>query len=83
MVEQSSEVYVLTSIWDYYEDVNRYYDKSFFRKNDRNVHAFEAYVTPLGGGRSSRSVFDLNTRSKETRAAWQPNTTGIPQIGDM
>lgn len=83
MVEQSSEVYVLTSIWDYYEDVNRYYDKSFFRRNDRNVHAFEAYVTPLGGGRSSRSVFDLDTRSKETRVAWQPNKTGIPQIGDM
>ena len=82
-IEQSEDIYTLGTIWDYYEEENIHYDKSFFKKNDNSVSAFNAYVTTLGGGRSSRSVFDLNTRSKETRAAWQPNTTGIPQIGDM
>ena len=82
-IEQSEDIYTLGTIWDYYEEENIHYDKSFFKKNDNSVSAFNAYVTALGGGRSSRSVFDLNTRSKETRAAWQPNTTGIPQIGDM
>lgn len=82
-IEQSEDIYTLGTIWDYYEEENMHYSKSFFRKNYNSVSAFNAYVTPLGGGRSSRSVFDLDTRSKETRAAWQPNTTGIPQIGDM
>lgn len=82
-IEQSEDIYTLGSIWNYYEEENMYYGKSFFRKNYNSVSAFNAYVTALGGGRSSRSVFDLDTRSKETRAAWQPNTTGIPQIGDM
>lgn len=82
-IEQSENIYTLGTIWNYYEEENVHYSKSFFKKNDSYVSAFNAYVTPLGGGRSSRSVFDLDTRSKETRAAWQPNTTGIPQIGDM
>ena len=82
-VDVSSDVYALTSIWDYYEEDNAYYSKSFFRKDYSSVSAFNAYVTTLGGGRSSRSMFDLDTRSKETRAAWIPNKTGIPQIGDM
>ena len=74
----------MTSVRTYYED-NVYvnYDKSVFVKGQSNVEAFNAYVTTLGGGRSSRTLFDLDTRSKETRAAWIPNKTGIPQIGDM
>lgn len=82
-IKQSEDIYTLSSIWNYYEEEDIYYSKSFFKKNNSYVSAFNAYVTTLGGGRSSRSVFDLDTRSKETRAAWQPNTTGIPQIGDM
>lgn len=82
-IEQSENIYTLGTIWNYYEEENMHYSKSFFRKSYNYVSAFNAYVTTLGGGRSSRSVFDLDTRSKETRAAWQPNTTGIPQIGDM
>ena len=82
-IKQSEDIYTLGSIWNYYEEEDIYYSKSFFKKNNSYVSAFNAYVTTLGGGRSSRSVFDLDTRSKETRAAWQPNTTGIPQIGDM
>ena len=82
-VKRSEDVYALGSVWNYYETENMYYSKSFFRKNSNYVSAFNAYVTTLGGGRSSRSLFDLDTRSKETRAAWIPNKTGIPQIGDM
>ena len=83
-VNASTEVYALTSVRIYYED-NVYvnYDKSVFVKGQSNVEAFNAYVTTLGGGRSTRTLFDLDTRSKETRAAWIPNKTGIPQIGDM
>ena len=68
---------------DYYEEENASYWKNFFKKNESVVYEFGAYVTPLGGGRSSRTLFELDTRSKETRAAWIPNKTGIPQIGDM
>ena len=82
-IKGSDEVYALCSEWNYYEEENMHYYKSFFRKNSSYVSAFNAYVTPLGGGRSSRKLFDLDTRSKETRAVWSPNKTGIPQIGDM
>lgn len=82
-IEPSDDVYTLGHHWNYYEEENMHYYKSFFRKNSSSVQKFNAYVTTLGGGRSSRTLFDLDTRSKETRAAWQPNTTGIPQIGDM
>lgn len=83
-VESSSDIYFLGTDWNYYEEEQMYYSKSFFKKNDwGDVRKFNAYVTTLGGGRSSRSKFDLDTRSKETRAVWQRNTSGIPQIGDM
>lgn len=80
-----SDIYVLSNDgWNYYEEEDMYYQKSFFKKSEwAEVYKFNAYVTTLGGGRSSRTMFDLDTRSKETRAAWQRNTTGIPQIGDM
>lgn len=58
------------------------YGSVFVRSLD-DVYTFEAYVTTLGGGRSSRSLFGTDTHSKATRAAGQRNTTGIPQIGDM
>ena len=80
-VESSSETYGLTGQWGYH-DSQIYYRKNFFAKNEE-VYKFNAFVTALGGGRSSRSLFDLDTRSKETRASWIPNKTGIPQIGDM
>lgn len=76
--------YILSSEWGYYEDDQMYYNKSLFKKDQyTGVQKFNAYVTTLGGGRSSRSTFELDTRSKETRAVWTPNKTGIPQIGDM
>lgn len=58
------------------------YGSVFVRSLD-DVYTFEAYVTTLGGGRSSRSLFGTDTHSKATRSADQRNTTGIPQIGDM
>lgn len=83
-IYNSSDIYYLTTEWNYYEEEQMYYDKNFFKKYERGrVNKFNAYVTTLGGGRSSRTLFDLDTRSKETRAAWIPNKTGIPQIGDM
>lgn len=82
-VESSPDIYTLGDIGDWYEE-NHYYYQQFFVKNSGNsAGKFKAYATPLGGGRSSRKLFDLDTRSKETRAAWIPNNTGIPQIGDM
>lgn len=54
-----------------------------FVRSLEDVYTFEAYVKTLGGGRSSRSAFDVDGRSKHTRAAWKRNNTGIPQIGDM
>ena len=83
-IYNSSDIYYLTTEWNYYEEEQMYYDKNFFKKYEwGRVNKFNAYVTTLGGGRSSRTLFDLDTRSKETRAAWIPNKTGIPQIGDM
>ena len=82
-VERSEAVYTLGTRWNYYEEENMHYSKSFFIKNNGSVERFNAYVTTLGGGRSSRSLFGLDTRSKATRTSGQPNTTGIPQIGDM
>ena len=54
---------------------------SAFVRNITDVYAFEAYVTP--GGRSARSLFGMDTRSSASRASYQPNKSGIPQIGDM
>lgn len=82
-VERSEAVYTLGTRWNFYEEENMHYGKSFFIKNNGSVERFNAYVTTLGGGRSSRSLFGLDTRSKATRTSGQPNTTGIPQIGDM
>jgi len=64
--------------------VNNYYTSgTAFTRNSEPVYTFEAYVKTLGGGRSSRSTFEIDGRSKNTRSADQPNKTGIPQIGDM
>lgn len=82
-VERSEAIYTLGPRWNYYEEEDMHYSKSFFIKNYDSVDRFNAYVTTLGGGRSSRSLFGLDTRSKATRTSGQPNTTGIPQIGDM
>lgn len=82
-VDRSDEVYALSYQHGYYEEENMWYYKSFFFKNRADVRKFNAYATPLDGGRSSRSSFGLDTRSKETRASYLPNKTGVPQIGDM
>ena len=74
-------IYTLFSKWDNYD--NMWYGKSFFTRSASDVYPFNAYVTAPGGGRSSRSDFDLDTRSSETRALYAPNNTGVPQIGDM
>ena len=57
---------------------------SRFTRSAGDIYPFNAYVTAKGGGRSSRTEFDLDTRSSATRGVpYKPNTTGIPQIGDM
>ena len=80
-VKQALYVYALQSLHDYYD--NMWYGKNFFIRSSGGVYPFNAYVTAPGGGRSSRSTYDIDTRSKETRAKYSPNNTGIPQIGDM
>ena len=54
-----------------------------FARSTYDVYPYNAYVKTLGGNRSARSVFSMDTRSSSSRAAWQRNITGIPQIGDM
>ncbi len=80
-VKKALYVYSLESQWDYYN--NKGCEMNYFARSRSDVHAFNAYVTAPGGGRSSRSTYDIDTRSKETRAKYSPNNTGIPQIGDM
>lgn len=58
-------------------------DSRTFARCAADIYPFEAYVTAIGGGRSSRTSFEIDGRSKNTRSADQPNKTGIPQIGDM
>lgn len=67
---------------DYTESGVEYYGSAFIRSSS-DVRPYEAYVKTLGGNRSARSVFSVDTRSSASRASWQRNTTGIPQIGDM
>lgn len=62
---------------------NVYTNGTAFTRNSEAVYTFEAFVKTLGGGRSSRTAFDIDGRSKHTRAIGQRNNTGIPQIGDM
>lgn len=65
---------------DYWIDGYEY--GSVFVRNISDTYAFEAYVTTAG--RSARSVFEMDTRSSATRGVpYKPNTSGIPQIGDM
>ena len=67
---------------DYTESGVEYYGSAFIRSSS-DVRPYEAYVKTLGGNRSARSVFSVDTRSSASRMSWQRNTTGIPQIGDM
>ena len=78
-VGKAANVYALNV--DYY--VSDYNYGSVFIRSSEDVRPYEAYVMTLGANRSARSVFSTDTRSSATRAAWQRNTTGIPQIGDM
>ena len=78
-VAKAANVYALNV--DYY-DSNYNYGSAFIRSSE-DVRPYEAYVMTLGSKRSATSVYSTDTRSSATRAAWQRNTTGIPQIGDM
>ena len=80
-VKKALYVYALQSQYGSYD--NMWYSKNFFTRSSSDIAAFNAYVTAPGGGRSSRSTYDIDTRSKESRAKYSPNNTGIPQIGDM
>ena len=82
-VNKALYVYALSSQYIYDNQIERYYNKNCFARSSNDVAAFNAYVTSPGGGRSSRSTYDIDTRSKESRAKYSPNNTGIPQIGDM
>ena len=82
-VNKALYVYALSSQDIYDNQIERYYNKNCFARSSNDVAAFNAYVTSPGGGRSSRSTYDIDTRSKESRAKYSPNNTGIPQIGDM
>lgn len=61
--------------------IDGYHMGSVFVRNTSDIYAFEAYVTL--DGRSARSLYDIDTKSKASRTPYQPNKTGIPQIGDM
>ena len=80
-VKKALYIYALSSKWDDYD--GRWYHKNFFIRSASDIYPFNAYVTTLGGGRSSKSEFDLDTRSSASRVPYKPNKTGIPQIGDM
>ena len=80
--KKALRIYTLGTIHGNYD--NMWYFKSFFMRSASDVQPFNAYATAIGGGRSSRAEFDLDTRSKATRGVpYKPNTSGIPQIGDM
>lgn len=79
-VAKAANVYAL-NVGKYVDGAN--YIGSVFARSTDDVKPYEAYVKTLGGGRSATSVYSTDTRSTSTRAAWQRNTTGIPQIGDM
>ena len=77
-IERGVSIYALNA--DYRIDEYRY--GSVFARNITDIYAFEAYATL--DGRSARSIFELDTRSSSTRGVpYQPNKSGIPQIGDM
>lgn len=82
-VKKALYVYALSSQYINDNQIKLYYSKNCFARSSNDVAAFNAYVTAPGGGRSSRSTYDIDTRSKESRAKYSPNNTGIPQIGDM
>ena len=76
-VKRGALVYALNVTYS----ITNYEWGAVFARNSLDVYAFEAYVTP--GGRSARSLFGMDTRSSASRASYQPNKSGIPQIGDM
>lgn len=76
-IEHGVSIYALNN--DYW--IEGYHMGSVFVRNTSDIYAFEAYATL--DGRSARSLYDIDTKSKNTRSADQPNKTGIPQIGDM
>lgn len=75
-VEQSNSIYSLNV-----REGGGYNVGSIFVRGGGYVRAFEAYA--VVGGRSTRSLIDLDCTSKNTRSVGEPNNTGIPQIGDM
>ena len=78
-VAKAANVYALNV--DY--SVSGYKYGGVFVRSSEDVRPYEAYVMTLDSKRSATSVYSTDTRSSATRAAWQRNTTGIPQIGDM
>lgn len=75
-VKQSNSIYSLNV-----RDGGGYNNGSAFMRGGGDVRAFEAYA--VVGGRSIRSLIDVDCSSSNTTRSNQKNTTGIPQIGDM
>lgn len=77
-VKPGSGIYVLNS----YHWLDGYDMGSVFTNTlERGARCFEAYATPKKGS-DTRTVYAIDTRTANTRSASQPNTSGIPAIGD-
>ncbi len=75
-IEMSNSIYSLNV-----RDGFGYDQGSIFIRGGGDVRAFEAYA--VVGGRSVKSLIDMDCSSDNTRSVTIPNNTGIPQIGDM
>lgn len=77
-VKPGSGIYVLNS----HQWLDDYRIGSVFTTTvERGAGCFEAYATPKKGS-DTRTVYAIDTRTANTRSASQPNTSGIPAIGD-
>ncbi len=77
-VKRSGLVYAL----NYNYSIRNHEFGSVFARSSDNIYPYEAYVKPKAGG-DTRALYEIDTRSANTRSADQKNTTGIPAIGDM
>lgn len=75
-VGKGPTVYALNT--EYWVDGHNY--GSVFVRSTQDIYPFEAYAVNHA---SRLAILPVDTRSVHTRAASQPNTTGIPAIGDM
>lgn len=75
-VKQSNSIYSLNV-----RNGFGYENGSIFVRGGGDVRAFEAYA--VIGGRSVKSLVEMDCSSDNTRTANETNKTGVPQIGDM